>query len=210
MAFLPDENAIGELFNSRGAQIYWDNWNKLTHWYSTYMMPVMAKCDAKIQREVQCGENSDQRHDKHIRRRRKKREKGNKYSKKCSSFSQAQNSKRNEEEDLSKDEPVSSEFLEFSQITLQHRLDLKKMREDQGIDENIEYAADDEGPEEKPTPSSDPPDVQAGSARTNELKLLYGSNALQIQSLETQLQAKFDENRTRLQPKLWPVIPLNL
>ncbi len=51
---------------------------------------------------------------------------------------------------------------------------------------------------------------KAGLKRTKEMSSLYGGESILIQTLETNLQMKFDEFSDAHRPPLWPSIPLNL
>jgi len=58
--------------------------------------------------------------------------------------------------------------------------------------------------------SSRAPIEQAGLKRTREMSDLYGGESILIQTLETNLQMKFDQFSDTHQPPIWPSIPLNL
>lgn len=202
MSFPRDFDSVDALFASRGAHLYWKNWTDLNVWYRSYMMPEMLKAQQEMAKE--CKRES--------RRWRKLRRK--KRSKKLEDLWHKGMKVDIEEDDRDIEntlEDMSPEYLEFHQKTLKHRDELRKLKELQSEqDAVIEYIADDQGPEEKPMPSTAPPESRPGIARMEELDRLYGSSATRIHMIETQMQAKFDEFRTKNQPRLWPVIPLSL
>ena len=50
----------------------------------------------------------------------------------------------------------------------------------------------------------------SGKKRENDLILFYGSNAKNIQLLETAMQMEFDRNQDTYSPIYWPSLPLKL
>lgn len=58
--------------------------------------------------------------------------------------------------------------------------------------------------------SSDAPLERAGLEREEELELMYGDKAKEIQYLETTLQMIHDKNFDIYQPKYWPSLPLRI
>ena len=58
--------------------------------------------------------------------------------------------------------------------------------------------------------SKNAPLQRAGSAREEELAILYGEGAATIHLLETKLQMKFDKNLDLYQPVYWPSFPLRI
>jgi hypothetical protein len=55
-----------------------------------------------------------------------------------------------------------------------------------------------------------PPTEILAKKRENDLILFYGSNAKNIQLLETSMQMEFDRNLDTYSPVYWPSLPLKL
>ncbi|XP_049940586.1 gem-associated protein 8-like [Schistocerca serialis cubense] len=112
-----------------------------------------------------------------------------------------------ETEDYKFEFQLTEEMLDFFEHSMKHRMERDKLR-----------AAKEQKKEKEPDGKSEdddnldtvPPKNPVGQQRIEEMKLLYGKAAPMIMGMETALQLSFDRNVDKLQPRMWPNIPLKL
>lgn len=109
------------------------------------------------------------------------------------------------EDSNSLDADEAEQLQLFLQKSAAHQHEMQKIRRDRQENE-ILYIPDTHGPVFNDSPSVDAPSLH--NSRFDNLSLLYGFQASSIVSLETILQARFDQTVDFKQPAYWPVIPL--
>lgn len=98
-----------------------------------------------------------------------------------------------EEEDDSK---IDKDFLEFFKQSMKHKKELKKRKASEESDTT--------------TDSSTCKLKSHSDQRFEEMRALYGDKAPMILGMETAMQLTFERNCEKLNPVLWPVLPIKL
>ncbi|RNA02173.1 gem-associated 8 isoform X1 [Brachionus plicatilis] len=105
---------------------------------------------------------------------------------------------------------IDSEVLKFYEESLKFKLEKKKEQHHKSkLDDSRHLSGEQLNLFAQPS-SSNAPLERAGQEREEELKLMYGEKAKEIQYLETNLQMIYDKNYDLYQPKFWPSFPLRI
>ncbi|XP_028402316.1 gem-associated protein 8-like [Dendronephthya gigantea] len=101
---------------------------------------------------------------------------------------------------------LNNEFKKFLEQSARHREQRNKQKEaDLAKAQKDDYIEVNEIALEATTVA---PTQQQGALRSEEMKILYGRSAYDIESLETSLQLHFNMNVDMRHPVFWPSIPL--
>jgi len=135
-------------------------------------------------------------------RRKKQKQKKKKRERKGRRISVEETEEEIEEEDVEAMEAACDDQDEFLNLLAQnHAFRLQR---------DAYKREDEEKAQRRELLSSRTPVEQAGLKRTREMSDLYGGESILVQTMETNLQMKFDEFSDAHQPPMWPSIPLNL
>lgn len=108
---------------------------------------------------------------------------------------------------------LSEEFVKFVEISLRHKMEMKKLKEEKakGNGKIKEHEDGEDCVSDKEGDMCDKvPNLHIKEQRTKEMAQLYGEAAPKIHAMETAVQLSFNRNADLFQPILWPNIPLNL
>ena len=164
--------------------------NDVKQWFKNELYPKMLECEKNV-KQIMIEKNS------YSHKRKLKSDKYFNVDKTSPFFSDQDDYIDNEE---------AEKLKLFLQKSSAHQRRLKEIRRQRQENES-HYVLDTHGPILRDPPSMIAPSVQPQKSRFECLQSLYGIQADMIVSLETNLQARFDQTVDSMLPAYWPVIP---
>ncbi|XP_022198156.2 gem-associated protein 8 isoform X2 [Nilaparvata lugens] len=119
---------------------------------------------------------------------------------------------QNETEDYSFE--VNQEWMDFLEISMRHKQELREQREKEGKTLGQEKKNKSSGKSKKSSNKDvkqfvpEPDCRTASKLRSEQMKLLYGDAANKIQGMETAVQLSFDMKCDSLDVTFWPIVPI--
>lgn len=210
----PTPEATAPWFYDMAFRSYWDHWRHVQAWLSASDLAYKEAEKEKLRtfRQLQNGVEAPAKEGRRqMRAERRKQQKQKKKKRNSRKRDEGNREDYGKGDDYDEDEEAEEEKVveaacdnqdEFMQLLAQNRAfrenrDAYKRQEEENA-RRVEML------------SSQTPKEQAGLKRTKEMSSLYGGESILIQTLETNLQMKFDEFSDAHRPPLWPSIPLNL